>query len=215
MGGQGCLWRGIPPGPLPREASGAATAGPRLRRRRGRLHRCYRSPASRGACPMRPHVATARGRGQGLACAQPVDRRAPAADCLLPSAGSRQGMPPRPPPPHQARFLPWVASRGEATSLQGAAARGCSAFLPPQAPPPPEAARSAAAGGRRPHRLSCCRVTAGQPPRKAGAWALLCRRDRRHMEDVKIEDGKFGGLFLHIVMPRGATSRGMDLSGTT
>ena len=34
-------------------------------------------------------------------------------------------------------------------------------------------------------------------------------------EGVKVEDSNFGGFFLHIFMPRGVMSRGMDLSGTT
>jgi len=40
-------------------------------------------------------------------------------------------------------------------------------------------------------------------------------KGREREGEVKVEDNKFGGFFLHIFMPRGAISRGMDLSGTT
>ena len=45
------------------------------------------------------------------------------------------------------------------------------------------------------------------------AWGERKRQNGR--EGVKVEDSNFGGFFLHIFMPRGAVSRGMDLSGTT
>jgi len=40
-------------------------------------------------------------------------------------------------------------------------------------------------------------------------------KGREREGEVKVEDNKFGGFFLHIFMPHGAVSRGMDLSGTT
>ena len=45
------------------------------------------------------------------------------------------------------------------------------------------------------------------------AWGEIKRENGR--EGVKVEDSNFGGFFLHIFMPRGVMSRGMDLSGTT
>ena len=45
------------------------------------------------------------------------------------------------------------------------------------------------------------------------AWGERKRQNGR--EGVKVEDSNFRGFFLQKFMPRGAMSRGMDLSGTT
>ena len=49
----------------------------------------------------------------------------------------------------------------------------------------------------------------------AGATARARCGGEKDEEDVKVEDDKSQDFFLHIFMPCGAISGGMDLSGTT
>ena len=49
---------------------------------------------------------------------------------------------------------------------------------------------------------------------EAGEHVGRLRKRENEREGVKVEDNNFGGVF-YIFIPRGAMSKGMDLSGTT